>query len=172
MSASIERDRILALIQRLDHAYAKGMISPDEYGALRRGLELRLPPLKRPSKKLKYFRLKVAMVAVIAVMVLVAVPLTLVSSRPSFQISDVKFEQDTLSMSIKNTGTSEAHDVVIELFHSKGRVDIQILDIIKPLESVSVNKQLYLGPSWEQYGEFNIIVSCREGILLRHSFKP
>jgi len=103
LSSANQSERIKDLINRLDHAYAKGLMSPQEYGALRHGLELRLAPAKRPTKKParrgRNFRLKLVAIAVVAVMVLATLPFLLrSSSRPDFEITNVKLEKDTISL--------------------------------------------------------------------------
>ena len=171
MSSTTDRERILGLIQRLDAAYSKGLMRPEEYSMLRHGLELRLPPPKRPLKKRKYFRLKIAMIAIIAIMVLIALPLTLqMSRRPDFTVSDVKFSQGQLSMVIKNTGTAEAHDVRVLVRHSKGEVNIRDIDVLKPQDTINVVKGLQLELKGNPT-QVNIVVMCKEGVTLNYPFE-
>lgn len=175
MSSTNQNERIRDLINRLDHAYAKGLVSPEEYGTLRHGLELRLAPAKRPAKRRRHFRLKLVMIAVIAIMVLATVPLLLrSSSRPDFEITDVKLEKDTISLLLKNKGSAEAHNVEVTLLQSdvsKGKILLARADTLKPQDTITVTKALEAGSGAQLYSaRFNIVVSSKEGVTLHHPF--
>ncbi|MCX6659799.1 MAG: hypothetical protein NTX81_05400 [Candidatus Bathyarchaeota archaeon] len=173
MSNVNSQDRLADLIHRLDVAYAKGLMSPEEYGVLRQGLELRLAPSKTPSRKRRHFKLTVATIAAVAMVILVTIPLVLRSTtRVELDITDVKLDQGTLSMSVKNTGTADAHSVEVNLLYPKGKIPIKVLDLLKPQDSLSVSKKLDIDQQ-QLYGlQFNIVVSCREGFAKSYPFKP
>ena len=187
MSDVMERERIPALIQRLDATYAKGLMDPKEYKTLRRGLEKRLPRpsgtahLKKPGKKPRYFKLKVAMISIIAAMILITIPFLLNSRSsfqigntnvPNFEITNVRIDQGTLSLQIKNIGTAEAHNVDIRLRHSSGETSIRVIDLMKPQDSLSLSKTLDLGSGQQTSGvQFNIVVTCKEGVTKNFPFK-
>ena len=187
MSDVTERERIPALIQRLDAAYARGLMDPKEYKTLKRGLEKRLPRprgtahLKKPGKKPRYFKLKVAMISVIAIMILITIPFLLNTrssfqigntSVPDFEITNVRIDQGTLSMQIKNTGTVEAHNVDIKLRDSSREISIRVIDLMKPQDLLSLSKTLDLGSGQQTYGvQFNIVVTCKEGVTKNYPYK-
>ena len=174
MSGVKNSEKIIELIQQLDTAYEKGLMSPDEYRTLRHGLELRLTPAKRAGKKRK-FKWQYALIAIIIVVALATVPFFLgVTSKPSFEISNVKFEQATLSFDLKNTGTAEATNVELILRSSEGDIPIHVIDSIKPEDPpTNINKGINLGENQELYGvQFNIVVTCREGITYFYPFRP
>jgi len=176
LASADRQERIYTLIQQLDTAYAKGLMSPKEYRTLRQQLEHRTMPVQRPPKKRRYFKLKVAMISVIAIMILASIPLLLRTGqtfqRPDFEVSNLKLDQDTLSITVKNSGTVEAHDVVILLRYSKD-VQIRKIDILKPQEAISVTKGLEPG-SRQQLSSTgsNIVISCKEGVVKTVPFKP
>ena len=179
MASADRQERIYTLIQQLDTAYAKGLMSPKEYRTLRQQLEHRTMPVQRPPKKRRYFKLKVAMISVIAIMILASIPLLLRTGqpfqtfqRPDFEVPNLKLDQDTLSITVKNSGTVEAHDVVILLRYSKD-VQIRKIDILKPQEAISVTKGLEPG-SRQQLSSTgsNIVISCKEGVVKTVPFKP
>jgi len=185
MSNIDERDRILDLIRRLDMAYTRGLLSPEEYGALRRGLEVRLPPFRkltvayRPPKAVKArrgFKFKIAAIAAFIVAMLAAasvlylmmfrvgpVPaIPLLSKGPEFTVSGLKFEQGILSMTIKNTGSADAHDLKVYVRHPKGEVLFLETGLLKTQDSVSVSKAVQVDSSAGTV-RLNIVVTCKEG---------
>jgi len=175
-------EKIIELIQQLDTAYEKGLMSPDEYRTLRHGLELRLTPAKRAGKKRK-FKLKYALIAAIIIIVIVSVSSLLLmqtnmsgfGNKPSFEISNVKFEEATLSFDLKNTGTAEATNVKIELRSGEGDIiPIRDIDSIKPEDPpMNINKRINLGENQSLYGVlFNIVVTCKEDVNYLYPFKP
>ncbi|MBS7626671.1 hypothetical protein KEJ51_06510 [Candidatus Bathyarchaeota archaeon] len=185
MSNFDDRNRILDLIRRLDMAYTRGFLSPEEYGVLRRGLEVRLPPVRkstvayRPTRAVKArrgFKFKIAAVAVFIVAVLAAasvlylmvfragpIPaIPLISKGPEFAVSGLKFEQGLLSMTIKNTGTADAHDLKVFVRHSKGEMLFLEAGLLKIQDSVSVSKTVQVDTSTGTV-RLNIVVTCKEG---------
>jgi len=147
-------------------------MSPEDYGTLRHELERRIPAVKKPRKKKRGFQLKLAVIAVIAVVALVTVPLFLrSSSRPDFEVSTPKLENDTLTLTIKNTGTADAHSVAVDLLYAKGKLPIQVVDILKTQDSLTITKKLNLGSTQEYGVQFNVVVSCREGVTKSVPFK-
>jgi len=167
------QDRLSDLIHRLDVAYAKGLMSPEEYGVLRQGLEVRLALPKKTPRKRRHFKLTVAAIAAVAMVILVTIPLVLRSTtRVELDITDVKLDQGILSMSVKNTGTADAHNVEVSLVSPKNRTVIQVLDLLKPQDSLSVSKKLAIDQQ-QLYGiQLNIVVSCKEGFAKSYPFKP
>jgi hypothetical protein len=154
-------------------------MSPQEYGALRHGLELRLAPVKKPTKKParrgRHFRLKLVMIAVIAVMVLATLPFVLrSSSRPDFEITDVKLEKDTISFLLKNKGSADAHNVEVTLLQSdisKGKILLARADTLKPQDTMTITKALEAGSGAQLYSaRFNIVVTSKEGVTLHYPF--
>ena len=175
LSNAGQSERIKDLINRLDHAYAKGLMSPQEYGALRHGLEARLAPVRRPAKRRRHFRLKLVMIAVIAVMVLATLPFVLrSSSRPDFEITDVKLEKDTISFLLKNKGSADAHNVEVTLLQSdisKGKILLARADTLKPQDTMTITKALEAGSGAQLYSaRFNIVVTSKEGVTLHYPF--
>lgn len=181
MSGNKYSEKIIELIQQLDLAYEKGLMNPDEYRTLRHGLEIRLTPPKLPGKKRK-LKLKYAVIAVIIIVVIVSASSLLLmqtnmsgfGNKPSFEISNVKFEQATLSFDLKNTGTAEATRVELILRSGEGDIPIRVIDSIKPEDSpMNINKNINLGENQELYGvQFNIVVSCSEGVTYLYPFRP
>lgn len=98
--------------------------------------------------------------------------LTINSNQPSFEISNVKFEQGLLSLDLKNTGTAEATNVVIKLRCSEGDIPIRVIDSVKPEDSpLNINESIDLGENQELYVvQFNIFVTCREGVTYLYPF--
>lgn len=93
MSNPNSQDRLADLIHRLDVAYAKGLMSPEEYGVLRQGLEVRLALPKKTPRKRRHFKLTVAAIAAVAMVILVTIPLVLRSTtRVELGITDVKLD--------------------------------------------------------------------------------
>ncbi|MEM3004310.1 MAG: hypothetical protein QXK96_03325 [Candidatus Bathyarchaeia archaeon] len=175
MSSTSQNERIKDLINRLDHAYARGFMSPQEHRTLRRGLELRLAPAKRPVKKRRYFKVKLVMISIIAIMVLATIPLYLRSAtRPEFEITDVRLEKDTISFLLRNKGSADAHNVEVVLLQSditKPKILLARVDTLTPQDSVTVTKALEAGSGAQLYSaRFNIVVSSREGVTLHHPF--
>jgi hypothetical protein len=167
-----DKERISHLIRRLDAAYSKGIMSPEDYGTLRHELERRLPAVKKPRKKKRGFQLRLIVIAVVTIVVLVTVPLFLRSSnRPDFEVSTPRLENDTLTLTIKNTGTADAHLVAVDLLYSKGKLPIQVVDILKTQDSLTITKKLNLDPTQEYGVQFNIVVSCSEGVTKSIPFK-
>jgi hypothetical protein len=174
-------EKIIELIQQLDTAYEKGLMSPDEYRTLRHGLELRLTPAKRAGKKRK-FKLKYALITLIIIIVIVSASSLLLmqtnvpgfGNKPSFEISNVKFEQAKLSFDLKNTGTTEATNVVIKLRSSEGDIPIRDIDSVKPEDPpMNINESIDLGENQELYGvQFNIFVTCNEEVTYLYPFTP
>ncbi|MGQ9543263.1 MAG: hypothetical protein ACUVTM_04125 [Candidatus Bathyarchaeia archaeon] len=185
MSNTVERDRVLDLIRRLDIAYTKGLLSPNEYGALKRGLELRLPPLRktpvtyrppRPVRGRRRFNMKIAVIAVFIVAMFAAasvlyfmvfrigtVPLIpLTYGGPDFTVSGVKFEQGILSMTVKNTGTADAHNLKVLVRHSRGETVFLERELLKTQDSVSISKSVQVNSSTDTL-RLNIVVTCKEG---------
>ncbi len=95
-------------------------------------------------------------------------------NKPSFEISNVKFEQATLSFDIKNTGTAEATNVELILRSGEGDFPIRVIESIKPEDPpMNINKSINLGENQNLYGvQFNIVVTCNEGVTYFHPFKP
>jgi hypothetical protein len=173
-------EKIIELIQQLDTAYEKGLMSPDEYRTLRHGLEIRLTSPKLAGKKRK-FKWKYALIVVIIIVIVSASSLLLMQTnmsgfgnKPSFEISNVKFEQTTLSFDLKNTGTAEATRVELILRSGEGDIPIRVIDSIKPEDpSMNINKNINLGENQELYGvQFNIVVNCNEGVTYLYPFRP
>lgn len=180
MSGNKYSEKIIEQIQQLDSAYEKGLMNPDEYRTLRHGLEIRLTPLKRVDKKRK-FKWKYVLIAVIIVVILSASSLLLMQTnmpgfgnKPSFEISNVKFEQTTLSFDLKNTGTAEATRVELVLRSGEGDIPIRVIDSIKPEDPpMNINKAINLGENQELYGvQFNIVVTCSEEVTYLYPFRP
>jgi hypothetical protein len=173
-------EKIIELIQQLDMAYEKGLMNPEEYRTLRHGLQARLAPPKRAGKKRK-FKLKYALIAVIIIVIVSASSLLLMQTnmqgfgnKPSFEISNVKFEQATLSFDLKNTGTAEATNVELILRSGEGDFPIRVIDSIKPEDPpMNINKGINLGEDQNLYGvQFNIVVTCKEGVTYFYPFTP
>jgi hypothetical protein len=180
LSGVKDSEKIIDLIQKLDTAYEKGLMNPDEYRTLRHGLELRITPAKRAGKKRK-FKLKYALIAAIIIVIMSASSLLLmqnnmpgVGNKPSFEISNVKFAQATLSFDIKNTGTAEATNVKLILRSSEGDIPIRVIDSIRPEDPpMNINKGINLGENQELYGvQFNIVVTCNEDVSYLYPFTP
>ncbi|WP_455277987.1 hypothetical protein [[Eubacterium] cellulosolvens] len=185
MSDAKYSEKIIELIEQLDSAYEKGLMNPEEYRTLRHGLEIRLTPPKRPSKKRK-FKLKYALIAVIIIVIVSASSLLLMQTnmaapgaisfgnKPSFEISNVKFAQATLSFDIKNTGTAEATNVELILRSGEGDIPIRVIDSIRPEDPpMNINKGINLGENQELYGvQFNIVVTCNEDVSYLYPFTP
>ena len=179
MSGVKNSEKIIELIQQLDTAYEKGLMSPDEYRTLRHGLELRLTPAKRAGKR--KFKWQYALIAVIIIIVIVSASLLLMQTnvpgfgnKPSFEISNVKFEQAKLSFDLKNTGTAEATNVVIKLRSSEDEFTILVIDSVKPEDPpMNINESIDLGEIQELYGvQFNIFVTCNEEATYLYPFTP
>ncbi|WP_455369213.1 hypothetical protein [[Eubacterium] cellulosolvens] len=181
MSGAKYSERMIELIQQLDSAYEKGLMNPEEYRTLRHGLEIRLTPPKRPGKKRK-FKLKYALIAVIIIVVIVSASsllfmqgnMPVFGNKPSFEISNVKFEQPSLSFDLKNTGTAEATNVELILRSGEGDIPIRVIDSIKPEDPpMNINKVINLGENQELYGvQFNIVVTCKEDVSYLYPFTP
>ena len=180
MSGIRNSEKIVELIQQLDKAYEKGLMNPEEYRTLRRGLEVRLAPPTRTGKKRK-FKLKYALIAAIIIVIVSASSLLLMQTnmqgfgnKPSFEISNIKFEQVTLSFDLKNTGTAEATNVELILRSGEGDFPIRVIDSIKPEDPpMNINKSINLGENQDLYGvQFNIVVTCNEGVTYFHPFTP
>jgi hypothetical protein len=180
LSGNKYSEKIIEQIQQLDSAYEKGLMNPDEYRTLRHGLEIRLTPLKRAGKKRK-FKWKYVLIAVIIVVIVSASSLLLMQTnmpgfgnKPSFEISNVKFEQTTLSFDLKNTGTTEATHVELILRSGEGDIPIRVIDSIKPEDPpMNINKAINLGENQELYGvQFNIVVTCSEEVTYLYPFRP
>jgi hypothetical protein len=181
LSGNKYSEKIIELIQQLDSAYEKGLMNPDEYRTLRHGLEIRLTPPK-PAVKKRKFKLKYALIAVIIIVVIISASSLLLmqtnmpgfGNKPSFEISNVKFEQSTLSFDLKNTGTVEATNIELILRSSEGDIPIRVIDSIKPEDPpMNINKKINLGENQELYGvQFNIVVTCNEEATYLYPFRP
>jgi hypothetical protein len=195
LSSAGGQERIYYLIQGLDTAYAKGLMSPKEYKTLKQNLEKRLmperrptpekrqmpvrrlplqmTPVKRPPRMRRRFILVGVLISVIAIMILTAIPLFLKTTpKPNLEISNVKLEQETLSITIKNTGTAEAHDIRTILRYSKD-IAVRSIEVLKPQESMSITQKLDSETAKQLVGvQSNIVVSCKEGITKTIPFKP
>jgi hypothetical protein len=179
LSGAKDSEKIIELIQQLDTAYKKGLMSPDEYRTLRHGLEIRFTPPKRAGKKRK-FKLKYALIAAIIIIVIVSASSLLLmqtnmpslGNKPSFEISNVKFEQATLSFDLKNIGTAEATNVEIILRSGEGDIPIRVIDSVKPEDSpLTINESISLGENQELSGvQFNIVVTCSEEVTYLYPF--
>jgi hypothetical protein len=95
-------------------------------------------------------------------------------NKPSFEISNVKFEQATLSFDLKNTGTAEATNVELILRSGEGDIPIRVIDSIKPEDPpMNINKGINLGENQDVYGvQFNIVVTCNEDVNYFYPFTP
>ena len=171
MSNTNERERVSNLIRRLDAAYSKGIMSPEDYGTLRHELERRMQGVKKKPGKKK--RVRLILIAIIAVVVLVAALFlrgAVSSSRPNFEVSTPTIVNDTLTLTVRNTGTADAHSVAVDLLSANGKISIQVADILKTQDSLNITKKLNL-PSKQEYGvQFNIVISCREGVTVSIPF--
>ncbi len=171
MSNVNERERISHLIRRLDAAYSKGIMSPQDYGTLRHELERRIPGAKKPRKQKRVRLIVIAVIAIVVVVTALFLRSSSSSSRPNFEVSTPTIVNNTLTLTIKNTGTADAHSVAVDLLSAKGKLSIQVIDILKTQESINITKKLNL-PTTQEYGvEFNIVVSCSEGVATSIPFK-
>ncbi|MBS7651446.1 hypothetical protein KEJ35_08915, partial [Candidatus Bathyarchaeota archaeon] len=89
-----------------------------------------------------------------------AIPL--LSKGPEFTVSGLKFEQGILSMTIKNTGSADAHDLKVFVRHPKGEILFLETGILKTQDSVRVSKAVQVDTSTGTV-RLNIVVTCKEG---------